>query len=180
MSLGPTSKVRSLSNPAFPMITIIVATDLQGAIGFENHLLFHMPADMRHFKSLTTGHTVLMGRKTFDSLPKGALPNRRNLVLSRDKNLKIEGAETFTSMKEALESCKEDEQVFIMGGESIYRQAMAFADTLELTLIKTIAPEADAFFPEVSPEIWHETARTEHAKDEKNPYDYVFITLERT
>lgn len=161
------------------MITIIVATDLQGAIGLDNHLLFHMPADMRHFKTLTTGHTVLMGRKTFDSLPKGALPNRRNLVLSRDRSLRIEGAETFTSIKEALESCTKDEKVFIMGGESIYRQAMALADEIELTLIHTKAPKADAYFPEISPDIWQEAERTELSKDEKNPFDYAFVRLIR-
>lgn len=161
------------------MITIIVATDLLGAIGYQNHLLFHMPADMRHFRLLTTGNTVLMGRKTFDSLPKGALPNRRNLVLSRDEHLRIENAETFTGIKEALESCKKDEHVFIMGGESIYRQAMEFADEIELTLIDTKAPEADAFFPEISYDTWEEVSRDEHEKDEKNPFDYAFIHLSR-
>lgn len=156
-------------------IAIIAAIDRHNAIGFENKLLFWLPNDLKRFKALTTGNTIIMGRKTFESLPKGALPNRRNVVLSSNPATNCQGAEVFPSLEAALQSCHPDEQVYIIGGASVYQQALPFADTLCLTEIDDEAPEADAFFPEVSPTIWHEKSREIHPVDEKHLCSYAFV-----
>ena len=127
-------------------ISIIAAVDRRMAIGFENKLLFWLPNDLKRFKALTTGNTIVMGRKTFESLPKGALPNRRNVVLSSNPAAECPGAEVFPSLETALQSCKEDEHVYIIGGASVYQQALPFADELCLTEIDDMTPEADAYF----------------------------------
>lgn len=126
-------------------ISIIAAVDRRMAIGFENKLLFWLPNDLKRFKALTTGNTIVMGRKTFESLPKGALPNRRNVVLSSNPAAECPGAEVFPSLEAALQSCKEDEHVYIIGGASVYQQALPFADELCLTEIDSTAPEATPF-----------------------------------
>lgn len=154
------------------MISIIAAVAKNGAIGFENKLIYWLPNDLKRFKQLTTGHTVVMGRKTFESLPKGALPNRRNIVLSRRKR-DFEGCDTFTSLSKALENCK-DEEIFIIGGESIYKEAMKHADRLCLTEIDDVPEKADTFFPEIGEE-WHEVSREEHEKDERHAHRYAFV-----
>lgn len=156
-------------------ISIIAAVDRRNAIGFENKLLFWLPNDLKRFKALTTGNTIVMGRKTFESLPKGALPNRRNVVLSSNPATDCPGAEVFPSLEAALQSCREDEQVYVIGGASVYQQALPYADTLCLTEIDNQAPEADAFFPEVSPAVWHEKSREVHPADEKHLCSYAFI-----
>ncbi|MCQ2058513.1 MAG: dihydrofolate reductase [Bacteroidaceae bacterium] len=161
------------------MISIIVATALNGAIGFNNALLYRQSADMKRFKELTTGNTVVMGRKTFESLPKGALPNRRNIVLTRNTELKLEGAECFQDISQVLAHVSSQEQVFIIGGEQIYRQTIDIADRIYLTLIQDTPSAADAYFPNISPEIWQETERTFYPADEKNPKDMYFITLQK-
>lgn len=161
------------------MISIIVATALNGAIGLDNNLLYRQSADMKHFKELTTGHTVVMGRKTFESLPKGALPNRRNIVLTRNAELRLEGAECFQDISQVLSHISSEEQVFIIGGEQIYRQTIDIADRIYLTLIQDTPSAADAYFPDISPEIWQETERTFYPADEKNPKDMYFITLQK-
>ena len=104
-------------------ISIIAAVDSRMAIGFQNKLLFWLPNDLKRFKALTTGNTIIMGRKTFESLPKGALPNRRNVVLSSNPAAECPGAEVFTSLEAALESCQAEGKVYIIGGASVYRQA---------------------------------------------------------
>lgn len=104
---------------------------------------------MKRFKALTTGHTVIMGRKTFDSLPKGALPNRRNIVLSRQDGLVCAGAECFTSLEEALAHCNAEEEIFIMGGASVYKEALPLTHRLYITLVHDTGKQADAFFPEI-------------------------------
>ncbi len=156
-------------------ISIIAAVDQRMAIGFQNKLLFWLPNDLKRFKSLTTGNTIIMGRKTFESLPKGALPNRRNVVLSSNPATECPGAEVFPSLEAALQSCREDEHVYIIGGASMYRQALPFADELCLTEIDSTAPEADVYFPEVSPEIWQEKSREAHPADEKHLCSYAFV-----
>lgn len=160
-------------------ISIIVAVDRNMAIGFQNKLLFWLPNDLKRFKSLTMGNTIIMGRKTFESLPKGALPNRRNIVLSSNPNVECPGAEVFTSLEEALKHCQKDERVYIIGGESVYRQAMPIADELCLTKIDAIAPQADAFFPAVDTSIWHEKSREVHPSDEKHLCPYAFVDYVR-
>ena len=155
------------------MITIIAAVAKNGAIGFENKLIYWLPNDLKRFKQLTTGHTVVMGRKTFESLPKGALPNRRNIVLSRQKR-DFEGCESFTSLRKALATCQPDEQVFIIGGASIYKEALAVADRLCLTEIDDIPAQADTFFPEIGEE-WQEIAHENHEQDERHAHRYAFV-----
>ncbi|MGI6223422.1 MAG: dihydrofolate reductase [Prevotella sp.] len=127
-------------------ITLIAALDRQRAIGYQNRLLFHLPEDLEHFKRLTMGHTVIMGRRTFESLPKGPLTKRRNIVLSRSLS-HIDGCEVFTSLDAALQSCADKEEVFVIGGASVYAEALPLADRLQLTLVDQMASKADAFFP---------------------------------
>jgi dihydrofolate reductase len=163
----------------YPHLSMIAAVAANGALGFENKLLYWLPNDLKRFKALTTGHTILMGRRTFESLPKGALPNRRNLVLSRQSGLKYEGAEVFASLEEALSHCATDEEVFIIGGASLYEQALPLAGKLYLTHIEDTPKEADAFFPEVRKEEWIETKRDAHPTDEKHLFSYIFVDYER-
>jgi dihydrofolate reductase len=160
-------------------VSIIVAVSQNNAIGRDNKLLYWLPNDLKRFKALTTGHTVIMGRNTFESLPKGALPNRRNLVLSTSPQAEFPGAEHFSSLEEALATCKEEEEVFIMGGASVYKQAMTVADAIYLTLIEDVTEDADAFFPEIKETEWKEMSRELHLTDEKHHYSYIFINYER-
>ena len=159
-------------------INIIAAVARDLAIGFENKLLYWLPNDLKRFKSLTTGHTIVMGRKTFDSLPKGALPNRRNVVLSRSIS-ELPGAEVYSNLKSALASCSPDEEVYIIGGESIYREAISLAHRLCLTEIDAQPDKADAYFPEFSLTEWKETFSESHETDEKHSYSYRFVDYER-
>ena len=167
-------------------ISIIAAIDKNRAIGYKNRLLCYLPADLRHFKELTLGHTVIMGRKTFESLPNGALPNRRNIVVSRRKlNLSSnsslpENTSLFIkkSIAEALDFAKNDEKIFIIGGESVYRATIDIADTLYITQIDGEFT-ADKFFPEIDFKIWKEKERFDFQKDEKNRYNFSFITYEK-
>lgn len=128
------------------LITLIAALAKNRAIGFQNQLLFHIPADLEHFKRSTLGHTVIMGRRTFESLPKGPLPNRRNIVLSRQL-ASIGGCEVYHSLSEALRACEGEPEVFVIGGGSVYREALPLAHRLLLTLVDQDADHADAFFP---------------------------------
>lgn len=161
------------------MISIIAAVDRNMGIGHQNKLLFWLPNDLKRFKALTTGHTIIMGRKTFDSLPKGALPNRRNIVLSGQSGLSLPGAEVYASLEEALAGCRQDEEVYIIGGASVYGQALPLANRLCLTEIDAEAPQADAFFPKVDPAVWQEKSRESHPADEKHPCPYAFVDYVR-
>ena len=162
------------------MISIIVAIAQNGAIGYKGDLIYHLSADLRRFKELTTGHTVIMGRKTYESLPKGALPNRRNIVLTRQKGISFQGTEVYSSIDEALSKCARDEKVFIMGGAQVYTQALPMADELEVTLVHDSPSRADTFFPEFGNDpSWHLINREDHEPDEKNPYPYTFLTYQR-
>ena len=160
-------------------ISIIVAIAENRAIGFENKLLYWLPNDLKRFKSLTTGHTIIMGRKTFESLPKGALPNRRNIVLSR-QDIEFPGAERFPSLEAALEACRADEEVFIIGGASVYHEALPLADKLCITHIEDTPAEADAFFQEIDPAVWEVASSEAHATDEKHFFPYRFVDYCRT
>ena len=158
------------------MISIIAAVAKNRAIGYKNKLLYWLPNDLKRFKALTTGHTIIMGRKTFESLPKGALPNRRNVVLSRSEK-EFPGCEVFPSLKEALKHCKPDEDIFIIGGASVYSQAMTVADRLCLTEIDDTPADADAFFPPYDD--WNVAEREDHDVDEKHAYRYAFVDYVR-
>lgn len=162
-----------------PQITIIVCIARNNAIGLRNSLLYHLRADLRHFKELTTGHTVLMGRRTFQSLPKGALPHRRNIVLTR-QGIPFPGTESFPSLAEALRHCAPDEHVFIIGGASVYKEALPLADSLQLTLVQDTPQEADTFFPAYDDGRWTEVSRQHHEADEQNDQPFDFVELRRS
>ena len=162
------------------MISIIVAIAENGAIGYKGDLIYHLSADLKRFKTLTTGHTVLMGRKTFESLPKGALPNRRNIVLTRQKGASFPGTEVYPSITEAMKHCVPDEKVFIIGGAQIYKQALELADELEITLVHNTPALADTFFPEFNIDgHWKLINREDYESDEKNPFPYSFLTYRK-
>ena len=160
------------------MITIVVAIDKNNGIGKDNKLLCYLPNDLKHFKEITTGGTVIMGRKTYDSLPNGALPKRRNIVISRQKDLQLANCEVFNSLSEAFADCSSDESVFIMGGENVYSQTIANADRLEITEIDARF-DADAFFPKIDEAIWEVEKEEKHLADEIHKYNFTFITYKR-
>lgn len=156
-------------------LALIAAIANNNAIGLENKLLYWLPNDLKRFKELTTGHTIIMGSNTFRSLPKGALPNRRNIVLSR-KEKEFPGCETFSSLEEALANCNGTELVYVIGGEMLYRAALPLADILCLTEIDDTPEKADAFFPEFTRSDWEIIEQEEHTPDEKHAFNYRFVT----
>lgn len=160
------------------MLAIIVCVAKNNAIGLNGGMIYHQRADLKRFKDLTTGHTVVMGRLTFESLPKGALPNRRNIVLTRSDR-SFPNTEVFPSLQEALKHCGEEEKVFVIGGSSVYGESLPLADELYLTLVDDIPAEADTFFPQINFEEWEETFRESHPADEQNDQPYTFINLKR-
>ena len=159
-------------------LALIAAIARNNAIGFGNKLIYWLPNDLKRFKELTTGHTIIMGSNTFRSLPKGALPNRRNIVLSR-KESEFPGCETFSSLEEALANCNETELVYVIGGEMLYRRALPLADILCLTEVDDTPQEADAFFPEFSRNEWEVIEKEEYMTDEKHAFNYRFVTYLR-
>jgi dihydrofolate reductase len=160
------------------MVTIIAAIAENNALGKDNQLIWYLPADLKRFKKTTLNHVVIMGRKTFESMGK-SLPKRTNIIITRDKNYKAEGCIVVNSLIEALKIAKkEDENPFILGGAEIYKQVMPFTDRLDVTLVHHKF-EADVFFPEIDRTIWKETSREDFKADDKNKYDYSFVTFER-
>ncbi len=157
-------------------ISQVVVVDENNAIGKNNQLLCHLPADLKHFKSLTMGAPVIMGRKTFDSMGK-PLVNRRNIVITR-QDIKIEGCEVVHSIEEAMVLCKGEEKVSIIGGADIFRQSLHLTDIIYLTRIHHQF-DADTYFPPINVEEWKEVSRAYHEADEKNIFPYSFITLKR-
>lgn len=160
-------------------LSIICALAANRAIGLRGELLYYLPADLRHFKQLTTGHTIVMGRKTFESLPKGALPNRRNIVITRQADYERQGIEVFHSFEEALEACSNDGEVYILGGESVYAAALPHADRLCLTHIHATPAEADTFFPPFDAADWEVEQEENFEPDEKNQQPFSFVTYRR-
>ena len=151
---------------------------LKNEIGADNQLLWHLPKDLKHFKELTSGHPVIMGRKTYESIGR-PLPNRTNIVISRRKDWFEEGILIVGSVKEALKFAKKiDEDIFIIGGGNIYEQTISLADRLEITQVKAEL-NADVFFPAIDEKIWVKTEETCHEKDERNAHDFCFQTYER-
>ena len=159
------------------ILSIIVATAENNVIGYRNQLIWKLPADLRHFKMLTTGHPVIMGRKTFESIGK-ALPNRRNIVISTNKAYQAEGCEMAGSIAIALEMVKDASEAFIIGGGTIYKEIWDKADRLYLTRVH-ISPEGDTYIPEVRAEEWIEMKREDFQADEKKVYAYSFIDYQR-
>ncbi|NDW17308.1 dihydrofolate reductase [Dysgonomonas sp. 216] len=159
--------------------SVIVAMDENNAIGKDNQLLCHLPNDLKYFKTVTQGHTVIMGRKTFESLPNGALPYRRNIVISRNTSYKKERTEVFTSLNDAFATCTNENEVFIIGGGSIYEQALQSADKLYVTYIHHKFENTDTFFPSIDPSIWKQVSAKEQSADEKNKYAHTFVVYEK-
>lgn len=162
------------------MISAIVAMAMNGTIGKQNDLPWYLPADLKRFKELTTDHTVVMGRKTFDSIIARIgkpLPNRRSIVLTRDSEFTAKGVEVCLSVEDLIEKLPTDQEVFVIGGEQIYEALMPYTDRIYATEVN-IEIEGDAFFPEITSE-WKEVSREAHSKDEKNEYDYSYVTYEK-
>ncbi len=145
-------------------LSIIVAIASNGAIGKDNRLLWHIPGDLRRFKQLTTGHTILMGKKTWESLPVRPLPNRTHVVLTDQPGEQIEGCITAYSVEDALAKCPEKGEIFVIGGGSVYRQFLPLADRLYITRVHRDY-EADTFFPEIDPASWEEVSREDHSPE---------------
>ena len=136
------------------MLSIIACiSQTNRAIGYQNRLLYHIKSDLTRFRELTTGHTIIMGRKTYESLPNGALPHRRNIVVSNSMK-EMEGCEVYPNLEAALKAAESPQETFIIGGESIYRQSLHVARKLYLTVVDDTPQQADAFFPEINPEEW--------------------------
>ncbi len=159
------------------IVTAVVAIAENNAIGKDNELLWYLPKDLKHFKEITKGHTIIMGRKTFDSIKK-PLPDRRNIVVTRAQDLKIAGAEVVNSIEGALKIAEGDGEVFIIGGAEIYKIAMSKTDKIYLTTVHQ-SFEGDAYFPQINMDLWRETASETHLPDEKHNISFTFSTLER-
>jgi dihydrofolate reductase len=161
------------------VIKILVACDEKYVIGKNNTLIWHLPADLKRFKELTTGNVIIMGRKTFDSIGR-PLPNRTSIVITRQTDYKQEGVIIVHSLEEAILKAKSLHRgdIYIVGGAEIYRMAMEVADEIELTLLHDIF-EGDAFFPEIDPTVWKVISKERGITDEKNPYQYSFIRYRR-
>jgi dihydrofolate reductase len=161
------------------MITIIAAIANNNALGKDNDLIWHLPADLKRFKKVTSGHHILMGRNTFESIGK-PLPNRTSVIITRNNDYFKDGCLVANSIEEAIELSKEDSAIFIIGGAQIYKQAIAqgLVDRLDITIVHHDF-EADVFFPEIDMNIWKETSREDLKADEKNKYDYSFVSYKR-
>lgn len=168
----------NLSQNNEKMITIVVAMGHNNVIGADNQLLWHLPRDLKHFKNLTSGHPIIMGRKTYESIGR-PLPNRTNIVVSQRENWFEEGILIVGTIKEALKFAQRiDKDIFILGGGSIYQQTLDKADRLEVTLVD-VNIEGDTFFPEIDTRVWEKIAEVAYDKDEANPYNLSFQTFER-
>ncbi len=159
-------------------ISLIVAADLKNGIGKDNKLLCHIPSDLKRFRKITSGHTVIMGRNTFLSLPGGALKNRRNIVITDVPEDDFRDCKIVNSVEEAMKHCDPDRENFVIGGASVYRQFLPYASRLYLTRILHTF-DADTFFPVISQDEWREVRRDDPEKDETNDFFHVFTILER-
>ncbi|WP_296686074.1 dihydrofolate reductase [Flavobacterium sp.] len=157
------------------MIVMIAAVAENNALGKDNELVWHLPNDFKRFKELTSGHYIIMGRKTFESFPK-PLPNRTHVVITRQQNYQPDGCIVVNSIENAIKACPENETIYIIGGGEIYNQALAFSDTIEITKVHGEF-EADAFFPEIKAEEWELVQSDFNTKDERHLYDYTYQTF---
>lgn len=157
------------------MIVMIAAVAENNALGKNNELVWHLPNDFKRFKELTSGHYIIMGRKTFESFPK-PLPNRTHVVITRQENYHPEGCIVVNSIENAIKACPENETIYIIGGGEIYNQGLAFSDTIEITKVHGEF-EADAFFPEIKAEEWELVQSEFNAKDERHLYNYTYQTF---
>ncbi len=159
------------------ILSIVVATGKNGEIGKDNRLLWHLPADMKYFKSLTTGHPIIMGRHTYESIGR-PLPNRRNIVITRQKDLQIIGVEVVNSLEEAMALVKDDPEIMVIGGADVYKQALPLAQRIYITRVNATL-EADRFFPTINANDWNIQVNIDHPADEKNIHAMTFQLLER-
>jgi dihydrofolate reductase len=157
------------------MIVMIAAVAENNALGKNNELVWHLPNDFKRFKELTSGHYIIMGRKTFESFPK-PLPNRTHVVITRQQNYQPKGCIVVNSIENAIQACPENETIYIIGGGEIYNQALAFSDKIEITKVHGDF-EADAFFPEIKAEEWELVQSDFNPKDERHLYDYTYQTF---
>jgi dihydrofolate reductase len=160
-----------------PRVSIIVAMARNRVIGVNNTLPWHLPADLRHFKALTMGHHIVMGRKTYESIGK-PLPGRTSVVVTRNAGYAQPGVVVVNSLAAAISACGNDEEIFVIGGAELYRQAIDLADRIYLTEIE-VDISGDALFTELDRKLWKEAGRDSHAPDEKNLYSYHFVVLDR-
>ena len=159
------------------MITIIAAVAENNALGKNNDLLWHLPKDFKRFKEITSGHYIIMGRKTFESFPK-PLPNRTHVIISRQNNYAPKDCIVVNSLENALKICPENEDLFIIGGGEIYKQSINFTDKLDITKVHENF-DATVFFPEIDLNIWQIDSEEFHEKDEKHKYDFSFVSYSR-
>ncbi|TAJ14016.1 dihydrofolate reductase [Marinilabiliaceae bacterium JC017] len=160
-------------------ISLIVAIDRNNGIGKNNDQLVYISGDLKRFKALTTGHTIVMGRKTFEALPKGALPKRRNVVITRQADFAPPGCDVVHSLEEALTTCRHDDQIFVIGGGEIYKAFLPHAQRLILTKIDYAFEGVDTFFPEINKSEWQCIEEDGPHQDERNKISYRYVTLER-
>lgn len=155
-------------------ITLIAAIAENNALGKDNKMMWHLPDDFKHFKTRTSGHYIIMGRKTFESFP-SALPNRTSVIITRQGDYKApEGCIVVGSLDEAIKACPQNEEVFVIGGGEIYNQSIDLADKLDMTRVHAAFPDADAFFPKIDLKKWELINQVFHPKDEKHKYDMAF------
>lgn len=157
------------------MIILIAAAAQNNALGKNNDLLWHLPDDFKRFKALTTGHHIIMGRKTFESFPK-PLPNRTHIIITRQKNYHPEGCLIADNLEKALDMVPKNQDVFIIGGGEIYKQSIDLADKIELTRVHENF-DADTFFPEIDATKWQLQTEEFHPKDDRHAYDFTFQTF---
>lgn len=157
------------------MITLIAAAAENNALGKDNQLVWHLPLDFKRFKEITSGHYIIMGRKTFESFPK-PLPNRTHVIITRQKNYTVENCIVVNSIEEAIAACPKEEDIYIIGGAEIYKQSIPFAEKIELTRVHANF-DADAFFPEIDLNEWKITFEEPHLKDDKHNFDFTFQTF---
>lgn len=161
-------------------IILVACTEINGGLGDENgELLFKLPKDMTHFKSITTNKTVVFGRKTYESLPVRPLPKRKNIVLTSDKNYKVGKKVTLVHSVEEIIEMGKRKDIYVCGGGDVYRQLIEHSDTLILTHVHTIDLRAKTFFPDISPRDWSIKTSVRHEADDKHPFSFVFATYER-
>lgn len=157
------------------MLTIIAAAAENNALGKDNQLLWHLPEDFKRFKTLTSGHFIIMGRKTFESFPK-PLPNRTHIIITRQPNYQApESCIVVTSLEKAMELCPKNEEAFVIGGGEIYQQALGVVDKIDVTRVHTTL-DADTFFPTIDPTLWEMVFEEFHPKDDKHAFDFTFLT----
>ena len=160
------------------MLTIIAAVAKNNALGKNNDLIWRLPNDLKRFKEVTLGHHIIMGRKTFESLGK-PLPKRTTIIITRNLNYKVEGCIVVNSLENAIIEAREDDNPYILGGGEIYRQALDYADVLDLTLVHHSFKEADTFFPEIDFSKWTESSREDFKADAQHDYDYSFVRYKK-